>query len=134
MYLAPSFLDTLNAALELSVTVLGPLVAIYAVDILLRRNRYDGVALSDERRGSPFWYHGGVFWPGVITMVVGTTLAVLMANTTLYVGPIAAALGGARPVGRRRSVPRRGPLRRALAHDAAVSRPDAAPGGPGTRP
>ncbi|HEU0182600.1 MAG TPA: cytosine permease [Agromyces mariniharenae] len=95
VYLAPSFLDTLNAALELSVTVLGPLVAIYAVDILLRRNRYDGVALSDERRGSPFWYNGGVFWPGVITMVVGATLAVLMANTTLYVGPIAAALGGA---------------------------------------
>lgn len=95
VYLAPSFLDTLNASLELSVTVLGPLVAIYAVDILLRRNRYDGIALSDERRGSPFWYHGGVFWPGVITMVVGTTVAVLMANTTLYVGPIATALGGA---------------------------------------
>ena len=28
-------------------------------------------------------------------MVVATTIAVLMANTTLYVGPIAMALGGA---------------------------------------
>ena len=28
-------------------------------------------------------------------MVVATTVAVLMANTTLYVGPIALALGGA---------------------------------------
>ena len=28
-------------------------------------------------------------------MVVATTVAVLMANTTLYVGPIATALGGA---------------------------------------
>ena len=28
-------------------------------------------------------------------MVAATTVAVLMANTTLYVGPIAAALGGA---------------------------------------
>ena len=95
VFLAPSFLDTLNASLELSVTVLGPLVAVYAVDILLRRNRYDGVALSDERRTSPFWYSGGWFWPGTIAMVVATTIAVLMANTTLYVGPIAIALGGA---------------------------------------
>jgi purine-cytosine permease-like protein len=95
VFLAPSFLDTLNASLELSVTVLGPLVAVYAVDIWLRRNRYDGVALSDERRTSPFWYSGGWFWPGTIAMVVATTLAVLMANTTLYVGPIASALGGA---------------------------------------
>lgn len=95
LFIAPSFLDTLNASLELAVTVLGPLVAVYAVDILLRRNRYDGRALTDERRGSPFWYRGGVFWPGVIAMVGATTVAVLMANTTLYVGPIAAALGGA---------------------------------------
>jgi nucleobase:cation symporter-1, NCS1 family len=95
IFIAPSFLDTLNASLELSVTVLGPLVAVYAVDILLRRNRYDGVALSDERRTSPFWYRGGVFWPGTVAMVVATTVAVLMANTTLYVGPIAEALGGA---------------------------------------
>lgn len=95
VFLAPSFLDTLNASLELAVTVLGPLVSIYAVDIVLRRNRYDGIALSDERRGSPFWYHGGVFWPGAIAMVTATTTAVLMANTTLYVGPISTALGGA---------------------------------------
>ena len=95
LFVAPSFLDALNSSLELAVTVLGPLVAVYAVDILLRRNRYDGRALTDERRGSPFWYRGGVFWPGVIAMVGATTVAVLMANTTLYVGPISEALGGA---------------------------------------
>jgi purine-cytosine permease-like protein len=95
VFIAPSFLDTLNASLELSVTVLGPLVAVYAVDILLRRNRYDGVALNDERPSSPFWYHNGIFWPGTIAMVVATTVAVLMANTTLYVGPISVALAGA---------------------------------------
>ena len=95
LFVAPSFLDALNSSLELAVTVLGPLVAVYAVDIVLRRNRYDGRALTDERRGSPFWYRGGVFWPGVVAMVGATTTAVLMANTTLYVGPMAAALGGA---------------------------------------
>ncbi|WP_243074397.1 cytosine permease [Microbacterium sp. SS28] len=95
LFVAPSFLDTLNSSLELAVTVLGPLVAVYAVDILLRRNRYDGLALAEERRDGPFWYTGGVFWPGVLAMTVATTTAVLMANTTLYVGPLALALGGA---------------------------------------
>jgi NCS1 family nucleobase:cation symporter-1 len=95
VYIAPSFLDTLNASLELSVTVLGPLVAVYAVDILLRRNRYDAHELADLRPGAPFWYTRGWFLPGTIAMIVATTVAVLMANTTLYVGPIAAALGGA---------------------------------------
>jgi len=95
VFAAPSFLDTLNAALELSVTVLGPLVAIYAVDILLRRNRYDGVALNDETRASDFWYSRGYFAPGVVAMVVGTSVSLLLVNSTLFVGPIAAALGGA---------------------------------------
>ncbi len=95
LFLAPSFLDTLNSSLELAVTVLGPLVAVYAVDLLLRRNRYDGKALAEEQRDGPFWYRHGVFWPGVIAMTVATTTAVLMANTTLFVGPIALALGGA---------------------------------------
>lgn len=95
LFVAPSFLDTLNSSLELAVTVLGPLVAVYAVDILLRRNSYDGEALAAERRDGPFWYRGGFFWPGIIAMTVATTTAVLMANTTLYVGPFALALGGA---------------------------------------
>jgi purine-cytosine permease-like protein len=95
LFLTPSFLDTLSSSLELSVTVLGPLVAVYAVDILLRRNRYDGRALDDTTPASPFWYRGGVFLPGVVTMLVAPAVAVMMANTTLYVGPIAAALGGA---------------------------------------
>lgn len=95
LFVAPDFLDTLSYAIELAVAVLGPLVAIYVVDIIVRRNRYDGLALTNESRTSPFWYTGGVFWPGAIAMVVATTLAVLMVNTTLYQGPIALALAGA---------------------------------------
>lgn len=94
---APRFLDTLNYAIEIAVAVLGPLVAVYVVDILLRRNRYDGVALNDSSRRSPFWCRGGVFWPGMIAMTVATAVAVLMVNTTLYQGPIAVLLGGADP-------------------------------------
>lgn len=95
LFLTPSFLDALSASLELSVTVFGPLVSIYAVDIVLRRNRYDGRALDDLTPGSPFWYRGGVFPAGVVAMVVAVVVAVLSANTTLYVGPISEALGGA---------------------------------------
>lgn len=95
LFLSPSFLDALSASLELSVTVFGPLVSIYAVDILLRRNRYDGRALDDLTPRSPFWYRGGVFPAGVVAMVVAVTVAVLSANTTLYVGPVSEALGGA---------------------------------------
>lgn len=95
LFLSPSFLDALSSSLELSVTVFGPLVSIYAVDILLRRNRYDGRALDDLTPRSPFWYRGGVFPAGVVAMVVAVTVAVLSANTTLYVGPVSEALGGA---------------------------------------
>lgn len=95
LFLTPSFLDALSASLELSVTVFGPLVSIYAVDIVLRRNRYDGRALDDTSPASPFWYRGGVFPAGVAAMVVAVAVAVMSANTTLYVGPISEALGGA---------------------------------------
>ncbi|MEI5585434.1 MULTISPECIES: purine-cytosine permease family protein [unclassified Agromyces] len=95
LFLTPSFLDALSASLELSVTVFGPLVAIYAVDIVLRRNRYDGRALDDTTPASPFWYRGGVFPAGVAAMVVAVVVAVMSANTTLHVGPISEALGGA---------------------------------------
>jgi NCS1 family nucleobase:cation symporter-1 len=95
LYGAPRFLDTLSYAIEIAVAVLGPLVAIYAIDIVLRRGRYNGLELNDTSRRSPFWYTGGWFVPGAVAMVVASTVAVLMVNTTLYTGPISAALGGA---------------------------------------
>jgi purine-cytosine permease-like protein len=95
LYGAPRFLDTLSYAIEIAVAVLGPLVAIYAIDIVLRRGRYNGLELNDTTRRSPFWYSGGWFVPGTVAMVVASTVAVLMVNTTLYTGPISAALGGA---------------------------------------
>ena len=89
------FLDTLSSILELSVALLGPGIALYATDIVLRRNRYDGAALHDETPGSPFWYRHGVNWAGVAAQVLGTSAALLCVNSTLLVGPVAAALGGA---------------------------------------
>lgn len=95
LFAAPDFIDTLNSALELGVAVMCPLITIYGVDIWLRKNRYDGLELNRTDRQSPFWYSAGVFWPGVIALVVASTVAVMASNTTLYVGPIAESLGGA---------------------------------------
>ncbi|MFD5120090.1 purine-cytosine permease family protein [Streptomyces sp. NPDC058385] len=92
--LVSNFLDTVNNMLELMVALMGPSIAIYATDILWRRNRYDGRDLTDESRGSAFWYTGGVNWAGVTALVVATAVASQCVNTQMYTGPIARAAGG----------------------------------------
>ncbi|MHA4778497.1 purine-cytosine permease family protein [Streptomyces sp. MSC1_001] len=91
--LVSDFLDTVSNALQVIVVLIGPLMAVYATDIVLRRCRYDGPALSDETPGSPFWYTAGVNRAGALALVTGVTAAALCVNT-LYTGPIAAALDG----------------------------------------
>ena len=89
------FLNTLNNILALTVAFLGPALAIYGVDILLRRNRYNGLELHDETPGSRFWYWRGVNPAGATAMIVGTAAALLCVNTSVLVGPVARALDGA---------------------------------------
>lgn len=91
--LMSDFLDTVSDVLELTVVLLGPSMAVYATDIWLRRNRYDGPALTDETPFGAFWYRGGVNWPGAVALASGTAGAALCPDT-LYTGPVAAALGG----------------------------------------
>ncbi len=90
-----NFLATLNNLLELTVAFLGPALAIYGADIALRRNHYNGIELHDETPESRFWYWHGVNLAGATAMVVGTGIAVLCVNTSLYVGPFARTLNGA---------------------------------------
>ncbi|MFE0171301.1 purine-cytosine permease family protein [Streptomyces sp. NPDC059002] len=92
--LVSNFLDTVSNVLQLTVVLLGPAMALYATDIALRRNRYDGLALTDESPESPFWYTGGLHRAGALALVAGVTAAALCVNT-LYTGPVAHALGGA---------------------------------------
>jgi purine-cytosine permease-like protein len=92
--LVSDFLDTVSNMLELMVALMGPSIAIYAPDILWRRNRYDGRELTDESRGSAFWYSGGVNWAGVTALVVATAVASQCVNTSMYTGPTARAAGG----------------------------------------
>ncbi|MFJ8191936.1 purine-cytosine permease family protein [Streptomyces sp. NPDC096094] len=91
--LASGFLDTVSNVLQLTVVLLGPAMAVYATDIVLRRNRYDGWALMDETPGSAFWYTAGVNPAGALALAGGVTVAALSVDT-LYTGPIAHALGG----------------------------------------
>lgn len=90
-----NFIDTLSGLLEVSLVILAPTMAIYAVDIILRRNRYDGRVLENDKRDSPNWFRHGWNPAGLVALVVGSVATALFVSTTFYMGPIAAALGGA---------------------------------------
>ncbi|MER7988828.1 cytosine permease [Streptomyces noursei] len=92
--LVSNFLDTVSSMLELMVVLMGPSMAVYATDILWRRNRYHGPDLADETHGSPFWYAAGVNWAGITALVTGAVAAALCLNTPLFTGPIARVGGG----------------------------------------
>lgn len=53
-----------------------------------------GPELHDPTPTGPYRYHGGVNLAGVAAQLLGTGAAVLCLNS-LYVGPVASALGGA---------------------------------------
>jgi purine-cytosine permease-like protein len=90
-----NFLSTLNDILALSVAFLGPALAIYGTDIIMRHNRYDGLELHDETPAGPCWYQHGINWPGVGALMIGSGVALLCVNTALLVGPISDTLAGA---------------------------------------
>jgi purine-cytosine permease-like protein len=90
-----NFIDTLDNILALSVSLLGPSLAIYAVDIWLRKNDYDGTALHDETPGSKFWFSHGFNTAGAAALLAGTAAALLCVNTTVLVGPVSNLLDGA---------------------------------------
>ena len=92
---ATDFLVAVSNFLQFSIVVLAPLMAVYATDIVLRRNRYDGRALHDETPSGAFWYRNGVNWSGVAALLLGVVASALCVNTTLWTAPVAVALDGA---------------------------------------
>jgi nucleobase:cation symporter-1, NCS1 family len=90
-----NFLSTLNDMLALSVAFLGPALAVYGTDIVIRRNRYDELELDDETPCGPCWYQHGVNLGGVGALLIGSAVALLGVNTALVVGPLSHALDGA---------------------------------------
>jgi purine-cytosine permease-like protein len=72
----------------------GPWCAIYLVDYLLRRGRYDNAALLNET-GGRYYRNGGFHWPAIIAQAVGMVAAALWLNAySPYVSPLSSRLDG----------------------------------------
>jgi nucleobase:cation symporter-1, NCS1 family len=73
---------------------IGPWMAIFLVDWLLRRQRYVPLELQRTDSGGLYWRRGGVHWPALAAQALGIVASVLAFNQTFYTGPIAEAFGG----------------------------------------
>lgn len=93
LVLGSSLIDAVNLMLQFLLIISGPTIAVYVADILLRRARYDSLALFDERRGAPYWYQGGFGMAGLIATVAGGAATALFLSTDVWTGPLAEALG-----------------------------------------
>lgn len=91
--LSTTFLNAVNLMLQFLIIVAAPVMAIFVLDVLLRRNRYQGADLFDDRRGSRFWYTAGWGVPGLAAFALGTLASALCLSTDVWTGPIAQALG-----------------------------------------
>lgn len=93
LVMSTSLTDAVNLMLQFLLVISVPTIAVYATDIVLRRNRYDGAELFDEDRGGPFWYRGGFGLAGITAVVLGGLATALCLSTDVWTGPIAEALG-----------------------------------------
>ena len=92
LVLSTSLLGAVNLILQFVVIVSAPTMTVFAVDVLTRRFRYDGVELFDESRTSRFWYTGGWGIPGMAAVVLGAIATAMCLTTLVWSGPIAIAL------------------------------------------
>lgn len=91
--LATSLIDAVNLMLQFLLIISVPTMAVYVMDILLRRNRYNGFDLFDESPGGPFWYSGGFGIPGISAALAGGISTALFLSTDVWTGPLAVAIG-----------------------------------------
>lgn len=87
------FTTSLTNFLSLMVIWIAPGVAIYLVDIWLRRNRYDTAALQ-RTDGGPYFYRGGVNPRGLIALVAGIVAGGAFANSIEFQGPLIDVISG----------------------------------------
>ncbi|MFE4950840.1 purine-cytosine permease family protein [Leifsonia sp. NPDC056665] len=93
LVLSSSLLEAANLLLQFLVVVSGPAMAIFVVDVIRRRNVYDGLDLFDDRRGGRFWYTGGWSIPGITALAIGGIATALCLSTDVWTGAISAAIG-----------------------------------------
>jgi nucleobase:cation symporter-1, NCS1 family len=73
---------------------LAPWGGVFIADYALRRGRYDGAGLHGGRDGI-YWRRGGFHPAAFIALAAGIAVALLTIDTTVYVGPLSQAMGGA---------------------------------------
>jgi purine-cytosine permease-like protein len=88
------FSRLLNDFVAAVIAWIGPWMAIFLVDWLLRRQRYVPSELQRTDSGGLYWRHGGVHWPALVAQGLGSVASVLAFNQSFYAGPIARAFGG----------------------------------------
>ncbi|MDF0514333.1 cytosine permease [Agromyces sp. H3Y2-19a] len=93
LVMSTNLLDAVNLMLQFLVIVSGPAMAIFATDIVLRRNRYDATDLFDEERGGRYWYTAGWSIPGMTSVVVGGIATAACLSTDVWTGPVSEAMG-----------------------------------------
>ena len=95
--LSPSFNNAIAGIILFVMVWIAPWSAIFLIDWSLRRHtpgRYDRDALFHTGPG-PYWGTGGYRIPAILALLVGAAASLACISTSLYVGPVAAALGGA---------------------------------------
>ncbi|WP_241489308.1 purine-cytosine permease family protein [Leucobacter celer] len=93
LVMSTSLLDAVNIMLQVLILISAPGITVYCADILLRRNRYDGLDLFDERPGAKYWYTGGFGVPGLAAGIIGGAAASFFLTTDFWSGAIAEAMG-----------------------------------------
>ena len=73
---------------------IGPWMAIFLVDWLLRRQRYAPLELQRSDQGSLYWRTWGVNWRAIIAQAAGSVASILAFDQPFYVGPFARLFGG----------------------------------------
>jgi NCS1 family nucleobase:cation symporter-1 len=90
-----SFNTLLTEFADCVIAWIAPWMAIFLVDWVLRRCRYDPASLQRTDRHGLYWRRGGVHWPAIVAQALGSLASVFAISQTFYVGPIAKAASGA---------------------------------------
>lgn len=85
------FTATLSEFLQWALFWWAPFLAIFIVDLVLRRRRYDGADL-ERLRGGRYWYDRGFRWNALIALVTGMVATAMFAQTTNLKGPLSTEL------------------------------------------
>lgn len=81
------FFDMYQLFLNYMVFWTAPWAAIVIVDYFMRRGHYQADAWMKWGSGA-YWYSSGIFWPGVIALLVGTAASLVFSNSPTYVSPL----------------------------------------------